>query len=359
MFKFLMNDDYAIDSLNVFLPVNKIHFTDLGKSNFTENIATVNLETGEVLDVSKNRKILIEKKGVKLYALFVNMFGDKYISLGVSSKFLEHSYLSGISYKTVKYLYVNVINRVKEYMYFDLDTFLNSTVSDVDFKYDFKMSEDKAYELYNFLNKNIQDVRAFYIKSLNDYKTLTGYQVGNRRSRSDVYLFFKFYNKYNELMSKSSEFYNAYPFPIEKNLWRFEFTLKRNKHFNKFLNRNKSYKPTLNKLLDDVSRGTIKNVVKKILIEYFPKNRLYIKPKTKKLNSFSANEILILASFLEYRKHNPLSKPLDWIKNVVMPMQMLRSDFNPKSAKIYQSRLNTKLKKMLDYYNSQNMFLEL
>jgi len=352
-----INNSWSIDSFNIYIPIKKIQFTERGKQELSELIGLVNLQTGEILNTSKNRKIFVEKNGIKVYALYVNLFGDKYISIGVSSKLLKNNYLAGITWQTFMQLYSELIDFVKPFFFFEKETFLKSIISDVDFKLDLYESETNILNFGTLLKKTVNDTRFFYTVNIHKVRHLTGLQVGSRAVKSEKYLFFKVYNKKSELESRSEEFYKKYVTTIDKDLWRFEFTLSNTKHFTRYLNNNnKGYKATLTQMLDEIKR--IPGVVREILKNYLEDKKFSFKKKFEK-NQFTANELILYSNYIHWKIYNPLREPKDFLNDVIMPFQILRENYNVKSAKVFKSRLIAKINKMNEFFYKKNMFFEL
>lgn len=180
----------------------------------------------EITSITVTReKIITSNKGK-------NTKVETFLTFKITSKLLQTNYYNGIDNTTIKQVYEYII---KQGFVIEYNTFLDSAITDIDYKFDIVMHQHQYKALFEYYKCN---ARAY--KELNkgidykDRKNNQGFWFGIRRTSIYTYPFLKVYNKEIELKYKSFEFANEYLEVIIPNLYRFEFTLKDKKHFDKY-----------------------------------------------------------------------------------------------------------------------------
>lgn len=267
----------TIDSLKVRIPLSEVEIIgeNLGKIH-----AKVNIETGESFDEFKKNSEYYNYKGVSMHWRLEDQY-DKgivksYLVLLINSKLLRQRYFEGIHRDNSKLLYDNVIQLgiVK----FSYESFLKAQCTDVDFK------EDFYCKIFNDVILKIKNISKLYVESkkgINLFKGKgnKGLEYGSRKTATPSYPYLKFYHKFIELVTNSTDFYNEYIKPLKldiENLVRVEFTIKNKKHFSKYKIENTSFESILN--LDQSTLEIIKN---DILAVHLDKRVKIIEVKTK------------------------------------------------------------------------------
>lgn len=131
--------------------------------------------------------------------------------------------------------YINTRNIIK----FDLETALNSICNDIDICINYVLDFDAYKESLFYLKKMVKLSKQHQVDIFPRKQTFKndknfGIQYGDRDSGSIGNPFCKFYNKTEELLTHSAEFYNKYIFPQLRyglninNLIRKEITIKNN-----------------------------------------------------------------------------------------------------------------------------------
>lgn len=344
-----------IDSFNLFIQMSKIEFTSLGLTSLYENILHVSESTGEILDVSTNRKIFIEHNGIKIYCLKINRFGTEFLSIGISSKLLKEDYFKGISNHTINQLYNNLMYLTKDYFYISFENFIRGSVEDIDFFVDFKYN---PFFLEDSLKKNFKLVPncSYYYSEINELRTLTGFQHSKRSTKSVKNLFFKIYNKSLEFNYKSDVFNDKYfNLPILNDFFRFECTLKNQKHFNLFFNENKKQKSFI-KTLKNILNNKIK--YSRIPFAIFS-NVVFSRMPTKFVDYDSEilkiridNQLLLLQIlYIDYLKipSNAFNSIDNFFEDVIYPYKNMKLQKNI----LWVSRMKRKLKILKNYRKEQ------
>ena len=228
------NAPTEIDSFKIRIPYRNVEITD-AKLEGTKIVYIK--ETDEVMDEFKNNSLKFEDHGIKTRFAVEVMPTDskggkkKYLTILVNAKLLTSLYLQGITNYNIEVVHRHLMayNVVK----FNLETFLNGFVTDVDFKTDVRCTIDEFHELKHFfrINARVSNKIGEGFKPF-DAPTNQGIQFSVRETKAyKTNPFFKMYHKELELKHNSKKFYKKY---IEgqdiKNLARFETTIKNNKH---------------------------------------------------------------------------------------------------------------------------------
>jgi hypothetical protein len=155
---------------------------------------------------------------------------EEFYTFKITSKLLKHNYYNGIDNNTIKQIYEYILS-----IGFDIefDNFIKSELTDIDYKFDIIL----APEIYKSIAKqyvlNAKEWKELH-KGLDIYnqKTNQGIGFGIRERATPSYPFMKVYNKELETTYKSFEFINKYT-SVMQNMYRWEFTIKNKKHFEK------------------------------------------------------------------------------------------------------------------------------
>lgn len=229
-----------IDSLTIYLPLDKISIID---ERLTKEFVRhyVHLEQPDD-EPEPPRPILINDNGVNFrFNKVVFPPRDKeqqpqeLIRLTLTSKMLFERYFEGINIDNISSIidYINTRNIIK----LDLETALDSICNDIDICINYNLLFEPYKESLFYLKKMVkptkQDkVSIFPRKQTQKIDKNYGIQFGDRDSGSIGSPFCKFYNKTEELLTHSTDFYNKYLFPQLRyglnidNLIRKEITIK-------------------------------------------------------------------------------------------------------------------------------------
>lgn len=213
--------------------------------NIPENFSLVCSETSEVIHEFKKKSLPISYNNTVIYlGSFKRYLKDKVIDkvqILVSSKIAGENYFYGIQKHDIR-LVLEHLRQLSYIEYKDVDKVIKELYCvDMDVKRDISIDEGKREELKEF-NKDLKkrfngdsgDIH-FYDSKQSGF----GIQAYTRQQNTRSKMFLKFYDKSKELHTKSRDFYNTLPasiqVTIDKNfIYRFEFTLKDKKFFDKF-----------------------------------------------------------------------------------------------------------------------------
>lgn len=295
-----------IDSLTIYLPLDKIEVIDL---LLTDEFRIYYPKTGLYLeDDYPPKPIIIDCDGIKFrYNKVVwppnknNPLPQSYIRVTLTSKMLFERYFDGINHSNISSIvdYINSTNVIK----IDLETALNSLCNDIDICMNYQLLyqnyQDGMFELKRMVKDSKKHlVEIFPRKQENMLGKNFGLMFGTRDSGCIGSPFIKFYNKEEELLKHSVDFYNRYIFPqckyglSIKNLIRKEVTLK-NTAVKQNLLKKRLVHPdnkmkTLNDILD-ITQTELTTICNVQIKYYFEKKIIYINEHlspTDKLISF-------------------------------------------------------------------------
>lgn len=289
----------SIDSLKIRIPLSEVELIgdNLGKIH-----TVVNVETGESFDEFKRNSEKYNYKGVSVHWRLEDQY-DKgivipYLVILVNSKiFRDLRYFHGITKDNSKSVYDNIIELgIAKFTY---DSFLKAQCTDVDFKKDFycKIFKEVISHLQN-ISKSYKLSR----KGINPFKGKgnKGVEYGSRKTATPAYPYLKFYHKFLELVTNSTEFYNEYIKPLKwdiDNLVRVEFTIKNKKHFAKYKIENTSLENILN-----LEQSTLEDIMKDVLSVHLDQRVNVVLPKAK-LNTMD----ILLLNFVTFCLKNGMS----------------------------------------------------
>jgi hypothetical protein len=153
----------------------------------------------------------------------------KFIRFVVTAKMLRKDYLKGINKDSIKVIYNYLIDL--NIVHFTYDVFLNSYYTDLDLCIDLNLNSNQQVELKNQYKQRILLKKERHIQSLKHKNNL---QLNTRPKATPVNPFIKFYNKTEEITTRSETFFNTYLQDYRKSIlsgiYRVETTLKNSKH---------------------------------------------------------------------------------------------------------------------------------
>lgn len=228
-------NEIAIDSFKLRLKVSSLKAYD---SSLTDHLTVVNTNTGDIEKEFKRSSKSYECKGYTYYASYnENVRVSKSqnvdcITILINSKQLRSKYLQGITANNIKAIYKEVVSLgIIDCTY---DTFINGTVSDVDFKIDFRLQLDEYKEL-------LSTCKIMTKASSDRDKGCTSFSKSNNigiswsvraSSKYKTHPYLKFYHKEIELKNNSRDFYDEYLQHLDiTDRIRVETTVKNKSHF--------------------------------------------------------------------------------------------------------------------------------
>jgi len=257
----------AIDSATILVPYDQ--FLEFPQGIFDEYIE-INSDTAEEL-TKTNKPIVNEFNGIKTRASLFHIINKRYVAITINSKMLRGRYLEGITFKNFPH--------IREYLEFTLKckfypNFIDYTlVFDCDFKGDFFQDISNYSEMLRGYSK-CAGAKLYYSKKVSylEAKQVSGLQFVNRNDASIRTPFVKIYDKHDELLNNSYDFYDNYiRNKVDnlqlKDLKRLEVTVRNKEHFKAL-----KIESTLLKDVLFLSSATIKEIIKTLLfkhIEYY------------------------------------------------------------------------------------------
>lgn len=236
---------YCIDSFK--LLIDSSQFDNI---NIPTNFLLIDEDTGEQISSFKKKSIPIEYNGSTIYlGVFrkvlrgVNI--DK-VCILFSSKINHLNYFDGITEEIV----INILEYLKEIgrlEFSDTKKIYHSLyVKDLDIKVDHCINRKHITQISDWQNQ----LKPFFvgnsdsIKIYNNQEKGLGLQCNHRDRSSYTKPFMKFYHKSKELLMRSMSFFTTLPKEIQQEvrnnfIYRYEFTIKDKKFFDKFKISNK------------------------------------------------------------------------------------------------------------------------
>jgi len=155
---------------------------------------------------------------------------EEFYTFKITSKLLKQNYFNGIDNNTIKQIYEYILSIGFD---IDFDNFIKSELTDIDYKFDIILAPETYKSIAKQYVLNAKEWKELH-KGLDIYnqKTNQGIGFGIRERATPSYPFMKVYNKELETTYKSIEFINKYS-SIIQNMYRWEFTIKNKKHFEK------------------------------------------------------------------------------------------------------------------------------
>ena len=231
-----------IDSLTIYLPLDKIQVID---ERLISEYQVYYPETGEIIeDLNPPKPILIKDNGINFRfnrVVFppniIKKETTELIRLTLTSKMLFGRYFEGINIDNLQMI-VDYIN-TRQIIRFDLDTALNSICNDIDICINYNLDFEPYKQSLQYLKKMVKASKQHEVTLYPRKETFKndknyGIEFSNRDSAKIGSPFCKFYNKTEELLTNSADFYNKYLFPQLRyglsidNIIRKEITIKNN-----------------------------------------------------------------------------------------------------------------------------------
>ena len=265
----------SIDSLKIRIPIENVKIINKQLTDYLQP-CFLSKETGEIIIKEKEFKrqaLKIEYNGIKVHYSIVKIktqrsnfvkgnsnSGKEYLVVLLPSKVLKEPYFDGITAENIETIYNELMKH--KVVNFTLETLLNSSCTDVDFKRDLLIKEEEY-------NKLLSELRFNTIKSSKlgkghiPPKKGNGIQWSKREYSTPGNPFIKFYDKKIELNENSHEFANKYLTNINYNdLIRQETTVKNKDHFRKLGIEDTSLESLLN-LTDEQKENIMQTALKK------------------------------------------------------------------------------------------------
>jgi len=233
---------YFVDSAK-FL-IDDVYFTEI---NIPENYILLDEDTGEEIDKFKRSSLKIPYKShhvyiAKIHKHLPNRHPIRKIAILFPAKVFGNDYFYGIS----KQGFIDVIEYLQENgrLKFNCskDIYERTYVKDLDIKIDFQFEKDKKAEI----KKYNQQVKSRFNGSKENFhgvfdskKNGFGFYTYDRKIGTLTKPFIKFYDKSRELLEKNYEFVKTLSPELqqeieEKFIYRYEFTLRDKRFFDKF-----------------------------------------------------------------------------------------------------------------------------
>lgn len=235
-------------------------------SEFYDKYVLINANTGEEVENFKKKQALEHTvDGVTYYSWLYTRYDvnkkeyKEYVVFLVNAKMLFKDYFLGITWTTIKDLYIKLMSL--NHFYIEYKDFLKCYVYDVDFCKDFTATNESIMwykDKYTYTNK-------YYVHSWcpkNVFETLQF----NTRERSTISApNAKYYSKYNEQKSQKrkhvKEFYLKNGFKINdlKGVYRFEYNMKNKSSLDRWHSSGNRLEDILN-ITKDKHNTTAKNI---------------------------------------------------------------------------------------------------
>ncbi len=269
----MVNDECKIDSLQLFLPMDKV---TLNNQDYYTTLE-INKATGEI-EKEKEPFIKFNDRGASVgIKVGVKPMGrgsmGKGVSISIPSKILGSDYFDGINKDNIRKVH-GYINSVTDDFNVSMENFLKARASDIDFCLDGTVLSDNDFKVFSKeLSKMCQAVG---IKHYNPKKK-GEYYIQTRKTATNTTPFSKIYQKLVEY--DGSEHQKAF-FPdvsLIPNSTRAEVTLK-----NQEMIRNFSSGGIRSSTFLHVLEGNYSNIVPNVFKHYFSKSAKQINPKMNK-----------------------------------------------------------------------------
>lgn len=257
---------YSVDSLKVRIPILRVKILD---ESIHQMELRVIAETGEVLEAKENTQASRNEQGIKttfsIEQRATQFDTIRYLIILVNAKQLQTHYFEGITTFNVGELYNYLMSL--GVVHFSLKEFLKSECTDIDFKKDFKATDEDMKEAFAVLMSNARlypDAGMGYTPF--NKKDNKGLQFNHRTTtKIKTAPFFKIYSKTLDLLHKSNVFALAHFREVPRDLWRMEFTIKNKKHLASFGHGN-TFSDILNlsqDQIEDMKEASLKAVLNK------------------------------------------------------------------------------------------------
>lgn len=228
-----------IDSLTIYLPLDKIQILD---ERLTAEYNIYYPNTGEIIDdLNPPKAMMVNDNGINFRISKVvfpprnNEPPQELIRLTLTTKMLFERYFDGINIDNISSI-VDYINS-RKLLKFDLQTALDAITNDIDICINYNLLFEPYKESLYFFKKMVKPSKQHQVTIFPRKETFKldknyGIQFGERDKGSIGSPFCKFYNKTEELLTHSADFYNNYIYPQLRygfnidNIIRKEITIK-------------------------------------------------------------------------------------------------------------------------------------
>jgi hypothetical protein len=325
---------YQIDSWK--LMTDKSNFINV---NIPSEFTTIDKETGSIIRDFKANSLPIPYKNGTIYIAQHNTIlkGVIYEKIAIlfSSKICGDDYFNGIKLHQVKEL----MEHIKTIGYFDFKDSIYDFlyVKDLDIKKDFTVPYDRLNDLKKF-NQDMVDRCNGTSKAFSNQKQGIGLQANDRANSTFSNPFCKFYSKSTELLGRKAEFFSTLSYDIQtfvrnNYIYRFEFTIKDKKWFDKF--------EISNKLVDVME---IPNSKWNEIARWFLDTNFQYKPK----RTIDTSKLTPLENVMAIMMIKGLSD--GWSYDEIRLMFIQSSDTNND----HKHRMISKFEKLYNYINSEH-----
>lgn len=298
-------------------------------------ILTISEETGEVLKEEFGAPIWSDVKGIRTRLALITMFGKMYFKITLTSKMLKERYFEGININNIN-LILDYLDRIgleidrkqflSEAKCFDVDYFIDS---------DYHLKESTYQGYMKDLIK--MGAKGYFrkTKSVLEKKTIAGCQFINRKDASIKMPFIKVYDKEDELMTKSFEFFHNFLEGQDfRGRRRLEVTVKNKKHFQSIFGQ---------------------SVEDKVINVNFILTRDVNKILGNLFSRYDAHKVFKKGYERDSKKYSPTDKMMGLLAYELMlqgysfRMVVNLYNANGKYGNIEKSRMKTKVKRGLEY----------
>lgn len=236
-------EQISIDSCKLSIPLRFLKSYD---NSIIRNTLTIDAETSEILEEIKDKS---KRYFYKEFSVYVSIIENKRISsydyedsliLLINSKQIGLRYFEGITPVTLPLFYHLMVKEMKIFDC-DYDTFLDSGITDIDFKKDYEIELNNYKELVNGCEtmtrpSTSKDKGKSKFSGKYNYGIEWSKRKGNKKSVSQPFV--KIYHKGMELMHENGSlaFYEKYlsAYYDVSNIMRIEVTVKDKKHLESF-----------------------------------------------------------------------------------------------------------------------------
>ena len=247
---------FTIDSFKIRIPFNKV---EIVSPNLNVDHDTINTFTGEIIETKCKTKEFFKDKDNILNTEYtienqITKHGniETYLTIKIVSKHLRENYFDGINNGNIKKVYNSLISeKIIDFTYTD---FLKGSLTDIDYCLNFFFTDKEYVQLVErFKNQSRSSIKAGEGIFTFNKKINQGFQFGKREYATPSKPYFKVYNKTKHISTdKMNRFFDKYlsrfsdsiltkvslnkddnkhTVRIDKNLYRYEFTLKNRKMF--------------------------------------------------------------------------------------------------------------------------------
>lgn len=224
----------TIDSFKIRIELDKVEVLN---GMISDHFAEVSVSTGEVDETTfKRKRFSVDDRGIKTSYLIQKRTGKEreqkeFLLILINSKTLEKSYLDGINPDNIEQVFHYIQNQ--GHVKFSLATFLNSDITDVDVKFDYRVKDMKSQldivQTMKTVTKFSKHVSHGY--DARELETNCGIQWNKRETATESRSYVKIYAKDIELYNNSKDFWMNFFNKKLPPIMRLEGTIKNFKHW--------------------------------------------------------------------------------------------------------------------------------